>query len=139
MNQFSEKDLYQLQMKALEEGMSYQTLMASVLHKFVNGAFAFSQLRNEIEMWVSGNKAPPSAIFGWSLIFPEYRHERQKRGSLGDCRHRIRIAGLLLDLAHPLLSLELHPPGRGGGHGAYGVRAVGYDLHREPGLILDPA
>ncbi|HTA17108.1 MAG TPA: antitoxin [bacterium] len=33
----SEKDLYQLQMKALEEGMPYQTLMASVLHKFVNG------------------------------------------------------------------------------------------------------
>jgi predicted DNA binding CopG/RHH family protein len=33
----SEKDLYQLQMKALEEGVPYQTLMASVLHKFVNG------------------------------------------------------------------------------------------------------
>lgn len=33
----SEKDLYQLQMKALEEGVPYQTLMSSVLHKFVSG------------------------------------------------------------------------------------------------------
>lgn len=31
----SEKDLYQIQMKALEEGIPYQTLMSSVLHKFV--------------------------------------------------------------------------------------------------------
>lgn len=33
----SEKDLYQLQMRALEEGIPYQTLMSSVLHKFVSG------------------------------------------------------------------------------------------------------
>jgi len=36
----SAKDLYQLQMKALEEGIPYQTLMASVLHKFVSGGLA---------------------------------------------------------------------------------------------------
>jgi len=33
----SQKDLYEIQMKALEEGIPYQTLMSSVLHKFVNG------------------------------------------------------------------------------------------------------
>lgn len=31
----SEKDLYLIQMRALEEGIHYQTLMSSVLHKFV--------------------------------------------------------------------------------------------------------
>jgi predicted DNA binding CopG/RHH family protein len=33
----SSKDLEALQKKAVEEGIPYQTLMASVLHKFVSG------------------------------------------------------------------------------------------------------
>ena len=33
----SRKDLEALQIRALEEGIPYQTLMASVLHKFVDG------------------------------------------------------------------------------------------------------
>ena len=33
----SEKDLLNIQKKAVEEGIPYQTLMSSVLHKFVNG------------------------------------------------------------------------------------------------------
>ncbi len=33
----STKDLEALQRRALEEGLPYQTLIASVLHKFVNG------------------------------------------------------------------------------------------------------
>jgi predicted DNA binding CopG/RHH family protein len=33
----SEKDLNAIQSRALEEGIPYQTLMASVLHKYVNG------------------------------------------------------------------------------------------------------
>jgi predicted DNA binding CopG/RHH family protein len=33
----SNKDLEALQKRALEEGLPYQTLIASVLHKFVNG------------------------------------------------------------------------------------------------------
>jgi predicted DNA binding CopG/RHH family protein len=33
----SEKDLNDLQRKAVEEGLPYQTLMSSVLHKFVTG------------------------------------------------------------------------------------------------------
>ena len=33
----SEKDLTNIQKKAIEEGIPYQTLMSSVLHKFVNG------------------------------------------------------------------------------------------------------
>lgn len=33
----SEKDLVGIQKKAVEEGIPYQTLMSSVLHKFVSG------------------------------------------------------------------------------------------------------
>ena len=33
----SNKDLEALQKRALEEGLPYQTLIASVLHKYVNG------------------------------------------------------------------------------------------------------
>jgi predicted DNA binding CopG/RHH family protein len=33
----SEKDLNAIQSRALEEGIPYQTLMSSVLHKYVNG------------------------------------------------------------------------------------------------------
>ena len=33
----SERDLLQLQQKALEEGLPYQTLIASILHKYVSG------------------------------------------------------------------------------------------------------
>lgn len=33
----SSKDLEAIQIKALEEGLPYQTLIASVLHKYVNG------------------------------------------------------------------------------------------------------
>lgn len=33
----STKDLRDIQLKALEEGIPYQTLMASILHKFLTG------------------------------------------------------------------------------------------------------
>lgn len=36
----SSGDLQDIQVKALEEGMPYQTLIASVLHKFVTGRLA---------------------------------------------------------------------------------------------------
>ena len=36
----SERDLLGLQTKAVEEGLPYQTLIASVLHKYVRGALA---------------------------------------------------------------------------------------------------
>ena len=35
----SSKDLRALQVRALQEGIPYQTLVASVLHKFVDGQF----------------------------------------------------------------------------------------------------
>jgi predicted DNA binding CopG/RHH family protein len=35
----SSKDLRDIQLRAIEEGLPYQTLMASVLHKFVSGKF----------------------------------------------------------------------------------------------------
>ena len=33
----SEKDLVNIQKRAIQEGLPYQTLMSSVLHKFING------------------------------------------------------------------------------------------------------
>ncbi len=33
----SERDLMRIQQKALEEGMPYQTLISSILHKYVSG------------------------------------------------------------------------------------------------------
>ncbi len=33
----SEKDFRSIQMKAIEEGMSYQTLLSSVVHKYLTG------------------------------------------------------------------------------------------------------
>ena len=36
----SERDLVNLQKKAVEEGLPYQTLMSSVLHQFVTGQLA---------------------------------------------------------------------------------------------------
>jgi predicted DNA binding CopG/RHH family protein len=35
----TERDLVQLQKKAIDEGLPYQTLISSVLHKFINGHF----------------------------------------------------------------------------------------------------
>ncbi len=36
----SEKDLVAIQKKALEEGIPYQTLISSILHKYVSGRLA---------------------------------------------------------------------------------------------------
>ena len=41
----SSRDLEGLQAKAAEEGVPYQTLMASVLHKFVSGRLVDTQTR----------------------------------------------------------------------------------------------
>ena len=35
----SERDLVKLQQKALQEGLPYQTLIASILHKYADGRF----------------------------------------------------------------------------------------------------
>ena len=35
----SQKDLEAIQIKALEEGLPYQTLISSLIHKFINGKF----------------------------------------------------------------------------------------------------
>ena len=48
----SERDLKELQKKALEEGIPYQTLISSLLHKYINGrlidANIIEQLKNRI-------------------------------------------------------------------------------------------
>ena len=33
----SQKDYHQIQLKAIEEGIPYQTLIASIVHKYLNG------------------------------------------------------------------------------------------------------
>lgn len=33
----SEKDYHQIQIRAMQEGVSYQTLISSIVHKFLNG------------------------------------------------------------------------------------------------------
>ena len=35
----SERDLHELQRKAVVEGLPYQTYVSSIIHKFVNGKF----------------------------------------------------------------------------------------------------
>lgn len=34
----SQKDYHQIQIKALEEGIPYQTLISSIVHKYLNGS-----------------------------------------------------------------------------------------------------
>ena len=34
----SQRDYHQIQIKAIEEGMPYQTLIASIVHKYLNGS-----------------------------------------------------------------------------------------------------
>ena len=62
-------DLSDIQVKALEEGVPYQTLIASVLHKYVSGRL--------VEKREAGTRDPQSAsgrqvkpiLFAWSLYF----------------------------------------------------------------------
>lgn len=34
----TEKDYYEIQIRAIEEGVSYQTPVASIIHKYLNGS-----------------------------------------------------------------------------------------------------
>lgn len=34
----TEKDYYEIQIRAIEEGVPYQTLVASIIHKYLNGS-----------------------------------------------------------------------------------------------------
>jgi len=36
----SQKDYHQIQIKAIEEGIPYQTFISSIIHKYLNGALA---------------------------------------------------------------------------------------------------
>ena len=45
----SSGDLQDIQIKALEEGMPYQTLIASVLHKYVTGQLTTLSVREPIK------------------------------------------------------------------------------------------
>jgi predicted DNA binding CopG/RHH family protein len=36
----SQKDYHQIQIKAIEEGIPYQTLVSSIVHKYLNGSLA---------------------------------------------------------------------------------------------------
>lgn len=53
----SAKDLEELQKKALEEGVPYQTLIASVLHKFVSGRLTSKQFKHSAKAKTRPEKA----------------------------------------------------------------------------------
>jgi predicted DNA binding CopG/RHH family protein len=52
----SSGDLQDIQVKALEEGLPYQTLIASVLHKYVTGWLA--ERKGQTKGAAAGRKAP---------------------------------------------------------------------------------
>ncbi|RLC23892.1 MAG: antitoxin [Deltaproteobacteria bacterium] len=37
---FTQKDYHRIQIKAIEEGIPYQTLISSIVHKYLNGSLA---------------------------------------------------------------------------------------------------
>lgn len=39
----SQKDYHQIQVKAIEEGIPYQTLISSLVHKYLNGSLTIKQ------------------------------------------------------------------------------------------------
>jgi predicted DNA binding CopG/RHH family protein len=39
----TQKDYHQIQIKAIEEGIPYQTLIASIIHKYLNGSLMQKQ------------------------------------------------------------------------------------------------
>ena len=39
----SQKDYHQIQIKAVEEGIPYQTLISSIIHKYINGSLSPKQ------------------------------------------------------------------------------------------------
>ena len=39
----SQKDYHQIQVKAVEEGIPYQTLISSIIHKYINGSLVPKQ------------------------------------------------------------------------------------------------
>ena len=53
----SSGDLQDIQVKALQEGMPYQTLIASVLHKYVTGRLAEPEARSRPSAVQSGKTA----------------------------------------------------------------------------------
>ena len=56
----STPDLMNIQARALEEGMPYQTLIASVLHKFVAGRFIETSSRLSPHLSGTGHKRHPA-------------------------------------------------------------------------------
>ena len=53
----SSGDLFDIQTRALEEGVPYQTLIASILHKYVNGRLSERPLKTELDVERAGRKA----------------------------------------------------------------------------------
>lgn len=45
----SKKDLGALKLKAMEEGLPYQTLVSSIIHKYVSGQLADKELKKRIK------------------------------------------------------------------------------------------
>jgi predicted DNA binding CopG/RHH family protein len=54
----SSGDLSDIQVKALEEGVPYQTLIASVLHKYVTGRLAEPQASKQVDSATQKRRTP---------------------------------------------------------------------------------
>jgi hypothetical protein len=81
----SSRDLEKLQKRAVMEGIPYQTLIASTLHKFVTG-----KLKEVIYPWCStasprfaliGRVKETTAVFALSRATPEFDREDNSRNS----------------------------------------------------------
>ena len=65
----SEKDYHQIQIKAIEEGIPYQTFISSIIHKYLNGSFFihFNDSENQNSDTSSSFNPTLSNLFSASL------------------------------------------------------------------------
>ncbi|MEJ2478358.1 MAG: antitoxin [Desulfobacterales bacterium] len=55
----TQKDYHQIQVKAIEEGIPYQTLISSIIHKYLNGALATILKEQNMAFTNDGYSAAP--------------------------------------------------------------------------------
>ena len=85
----STADLLDIQAKALAEGMPYQTLIASVLHKYVSGRLTEkkpNRWRTSICFCVAAGPLPSLALVGIAGPTPEQTHGSRRNQGLRTCK-----------------------------------------------------
>ena len=74
----SSTDLEGLQKRALEEGIPYQTLISSILHKYLGGRLVDAGFRVQTGTGLSRETLRPSSTEESSLLDPSYLTEMQR-------------------------------------------------------------